>query len=509
MSTNQDSTRSWTSSSDSSSWDGEYNDKDIELDEESDGDGIVFEELDEFEQWLFNANRHDNIQLEKWRKYFNPALTMDQIRTSDRLRRMPSISSITEDFDYVDIFKKNEQLMKTWKLENSPLRNIWKERDLNLRIDVLNTVDKGLIGFNFFNEIIRRHLRLLEPNPSKKLLRRFQNDRNHTFINDNGSFYEKYCFTIPALFLQHHLQTLQNEHLDFHVVCQGFKFESVKNVLGYEQRYNVYAEQLELMAVRNYDKQIQAMVTSETVRRIRQNPIDSQRYTIRRICFWINTKDHVFVVCWDEYAVPTVVQHMLSIIDNMYPESMVEIDQLREAFEKAIRLIEKEESYTSDTDSVVSDQSNQIYYIKFQWYNLDWTRHVPFEKDFICVSFMARCTLYLSMFEGAIFNFKFDKKLYENKPLLEHLQMVYRQFEIDLYCFTRDRVNKGYIVLFPSTLNTRYLEVNQITLMTMDVHGNCKEYRYYGIKYRFKSVDWKPPTRDEDFGCYISSAASL
>ena len=87
--------------------------------------------------------------------------------------------------------------------------------------------------------------------------------------------------------------------------------------------------------------------------------------------------------------------------------------------------------------------------------------------------------------------------------------MPNRQFEIDIYLFTRDRVNKKYIVLFPSTLNTRYLEVNQVTLMTMDVHGNCKEYHYHGIKFKFKSVDWKPPPQSEDSGCYISSAASF
>ena len=118
------------------------------------------------------------------------------------------------------------------------------------------------------------------------------------------------------------------------------------------------------MDAMNYDKQIQAILKSKTVGHILRNPIDSKRYTIRRICFWINTNDHVFVVCWDEYAIPSYSQHTLSIIDNMHPESMVDKDQLRKAFEKAIRLIEgKGESSTSDTDSFASDQSEQIEYI--------------------------------------------------------------------------------------------------------------------------------------------------
>ena len=158
MSTKQDNTSSLKSNSDSSSWDSEDNDKDIKLDEESDDDGIAFEECDECKKWLVNATRNDNIQVKKWKQYFHPALTMDQIRTSDRLRNAQSIASITDGFDYKDLFEKNEQLMETWKQENTSKRNIWKERENNLCIDVLNTTDKGLIGYNFFNENIRQHL---------------------------------------------------------------------------------------------------------------------------------------------------------------------------------------------------------------------------------------------------------------------------------------------------------------------------------------------------------------
>ena len=473
-------------------------------DNDNDNEEIAFEEEDDYDKWEFNMIRQDDVQFKKWVKYFRPRLTMDQIRTSDMLRVMPNVYSLTKHLDYIVLFQKNEQLMKTWK-EEKKQRNIWKGRRVNLYIDVLNTIDDGIIGFNFFNENIRRTLQLLGQNPSKRALKKFQEEANVPFMT-SGGFYGKYAHTIPALFLHHHLQMLRNEHIDFHVVCQGFKFKGHRNLIGYEQYYNTSSSEYDLISTMNYDEQIQRMLNSKTVKSIRQNPIDVKRHTIRRICFWMQTEAHVFIVCWDEFAIPNCFHHVLSIIDNLYPESMIEEDLFCRAFEKAIRLVEgKEEKNASDSDG--SDQSEETVFI--QWFNTNWTWLVPVEKDFICVSFMARCTLYLSMFEGALLERTIIPKLVDNQPLLEHLQMIYRQFELDVYHFTSHKVAQGYIILFPSTLNTQYLEVNQITLMTMDAHGNCKEYRYHGMKYKFKSVDWKPPSQGEDFGCYISSAASL
>ena len=119
-------------------------------------------------------------------------------------------------------------------------------------------------------------------------------------------------------------------------------------------------------------------------------------------------------------------------------------------------------------------------------------------NDFLCVSYMTRCTLILSMFEGLFFDFSIKRT---DKEKIGELRLVYRQFEIDTFEFMTKMINKGHIVLFSSSLDAKFVDINEICLAVMDQKGICKFYRYAGPKKKYVTGDLS----DVQPVCLISS----
>ena len=422
-------------------------------------------------KWKLKAIQNDQQQMKKWNKYFEISKTEEQKQMSKQLEDDPIQTTVTH-IDYTKIIPRQDQNIEAWlKKDKSHNEVIGDDVDhcnmitfLQHQFDPTTLSSKTIIkGFDPFS------------NPSNT-----QNSEvSKTFLTEQGSVYFWNAEVISALFLQHHLVTLDNPNIDFHVICTGYGFKDQNFMWGYFSE--VHYDEVFRTETDNYEMMANLLIDSEALKSIRRRKLSKD---LRRICIWLCTKGHVFMLCWDEYKQNDSFHHVLSICDNMNErDSPLDHASFRSGIELA--LLNKK---------IVQDVYDDLV----------WMRK-PFKKDdiylridFLCVSFMARCTLYFSMFE-AIF---FTEALWESdREKIGDLKLMYRQFEIDTFEFMSKMINKGHIVMFPPEFDAKFVNINAASLVVMEKKGVCTSYHYAGVEKKFttKKIKDVRPT------CVVSS----
>jgi hypothetical protein len=439
--------------------------------------------------WFASARRNDKKQKQKWDAYFDMKMTPEQLEYAKNLQHR-TVSSMSGLIDYIGILKEQNSLITQWA-GKTPDNIDTKEDDRRMTLRTLSSSGrlKGFFPFSSVNDgIDEKH----DPEPSSdpleailKRLQRLSTRKAHsTFLTEEGGLLKMHAHSIPALFIRPHLAALTNPNIDFHVLCHGFRFTAEQEEWGWSTVYNLMSEEFEEKPVRNEYELAALLLDSPALKKIRGT---STPKTLRRICIWLQTKEHVAMFCWDEYRLSSGRVHEFALCDNLGARtSFLDHQSFRYGFERALT----ERSIALDDEKDWSTHAFDPDYMKVQ-------------DDFLCTSYMARYTLISSMFEALLFAKTATQRKYAALDL-GGLKMVYRQFEHDLFDFMKTKTKEKKIVLLSPSLDASFVDVNAISLVAMDVNGACASYFYAGSTRKFVA---RNASGGPERGCAISSRA--
>ena len=439
-----------------------------------------------FENWKHESEVNDQVMLVKWKAYFNPDKITSEIGDVIEALSRTTIRGYTRGMiNYTKSRRVQAENITRW---SSAKRGEVIPDNNQFQFNTTLMSEGRLMGFDFFQaDVLDTDAPSISPAgvldirtpPWITRLKhsRVKSHENGSLIAEDGGFSTQHAHTIPALFLRHHLRSLQNPHIELHVLCHGFKYtETDMQTWGYDYTH--------MAAVDNYRDMLRLLFHSDDLNQIRQNVITTP---IRRILIWMMLNEHVALFCWDEFKEHNHWKHAICLYDNLDP-SFLDIDELQTAFIKVHNDIT---GSPIDKDHVFCTGLHDDGYGLFE-----------LSKDFVCVSFMARCTLYLGMFESAVT--ALDRLVLSDERILEILRAVYTKFETDLHSFVETRTKSGDIILFPAALDSKFLNINSIRLVTLNSHsGVIREHVYYGMKNGFGLID-DVADDDASTGCFRS-----
>lgn len=432
----------------SEQWDSDSSDQDSTDSGESREESSV-------QEWELKALENDKQQLKKWLRYFDMAKTEEQESMSKKLEET-TIENTTPYIDYMKVIPAQNKNIEVWLGNNTDNREIkhYKSCMLN-RVLFSRATLKGFFPFLGFD---------ISDFSDQNTTHSQEDVINRTFLAGDGGMINLHSHTIPALFIQNHLISLQNPSMEFHVLCHGFHFSIENWEWGWEWGWDEYTRKFEDHQSSNHRYFAAALLDSEALKKIRSRTFSKD---LRRICIWLQTRSHVCMLCWDEYRERKQSRHFFHVCDNMDTRySYLEFEDFKEGFEDA--LMERE---------IVQD-STELYWGFGPLHQPD----MIMDEDFLCVSFMTRYTLILSMFEG----FFVDAGIWRSfRGKIGDLKMIYRQFEIDIFEFITEMTNKGNIVLFTPELDAKFMNINSMSLVVMGKHGICASYHYAGVEKKF------------------------
>jgi hypothetical protein len=412
---------------------------------------MPFDPMDPFDQWLEAAFMRDDVQMHRWTRYFKirDKMTSRDIQVAKRLENGP----IALGFAYDEPIAMMNQTILEWKGRSES--NVDMEEDQE-RMEWRTLSDSGgLKGFFPFNV----------PMPDSDSESEHDAPQVFSFLERDGGLSTLHAHVIPALFIQNHLAALKNPAMDFHVMCHGFRYRMGKNELwGWTLSPDWYGE---LVPVRssNEHKLALSLLDSQEFQNILTQPSTK---SVRRICIWLMIRGHVAMLCWDEYRLPDETHHIFAICDNL-------IDGGGELNYKNFML--GFETALEERHIAVGEPR--------QWNNSACCPYqMKVEHDFLCSSFMARYTVMLSVFES-FFYLNYDARGKFADLAMGEIKWVYRNFEIDLFCFITDMAAVQKIVLFSPSLDAAFLNIDSVSLVVMDVNGSCTSYKYDGKAREF------------------------
>ena len=337
-------------------------------------------------------------------------------------------------------------------------------------------------------------------------------------ISKEGDFYGRYAHVLPALVLNRFIKEKEVSfpHIQTSVICHGFDY------IGEDAWWNSDKTP-------NYkdcaDKMVENLIKSEAFREVlkkwyKVEMLDAngqcgpgatfelswnEAVKVRRLCIWLTTTIHVFVVVWEKHDDLDFIYTMDNDEDNpTYREYFIK------SFGKALKSIGNGKlslRKQRDDDDFVSLKLPE---------SLVSVYAVPVEGPLACVSFMARCTALLCTFDDY-------KKLYdilniESLASIEELATVYRCFEDSLFDLFEREKRKNRCLWLPIDLNCKFLNIEKVHLMSVDYNkkgleivSDAQRMCYNGVKHipmedpPGKSGPWVPLDPETPGGCACSS----
>jgi len=431
-------------------------------DEDDEGD-----ELNEkFSLWFTGAQLHDTTQLRKWNKYFNdnPRIKGKRLKDFDIQHIISRVA-----VDYRPVYTEQHVLVDEWckKTENTTQN---EQSMLNFKTFKTSNTLKGI---DFLKEKI----------DSETDTSAIANPHG-TMIQGDGGFVIKYSHTIPALFLRDAFRRSNNSNMEFHVLCHGFKFE--EGMFEWDWSYaNTPSGEKGGQESDNSEYFATLLLNSDDLRSIRAGPVEKN---LRRICIWLQVHEHVMLLCWDEFRVPTFFRHYFTIYCNMGGET-TNTGSIKKGLEKVFR-----------KNGILDEEEEMRFDVRYSYEGIFRTK-----IDFACVSAMARSGLVLSWFESLNFNVMLDGQLKDKRTTTKAFYLMrdnYALFEEHLFEFVSEKSKGGHMILFPPSLNAHFINVLNVSLIAMDVEGRCTEYVYFGDKHKFQTKNFVPPKQEAR--CVIS-----
>jgi hypothetical protein len=184
---------------------------------------------------------------------------------------------------------------------------------------------------------------------------------------------------------------------------------------------------------------------------------------IRRVCVWLMMPGHVFMVVWEKGENYDVVYFADNIRENAWRSRFLY------AF---VRKISGFRLHKPNNVTVMDRFSESIFS----------GTEVQITPDMMCVSFMARCTVYLSSM--CVFLDKGQLKCILNSADIYFHKKAYAQFEERLYTRLLENLvpaepakfgDAGKCVWLPVSMNQRFVNINDVKLICFDAMKGAPE----------------------------------
>ena len=275
-------------------------------------------------------------------------------------------------------------------------------------------------------------------------------------MTENGGFHARYCHVLPALMLKQFIEDNQGK-VKTTVICMGFGYKIAERWWG--KSVNVPVK-----AIAGW------VVHSEAFKNFSTLDYSS---TVRRLCIWILQKKHVFMVVWEQGSASDVIYFADNLEDNPFRKEFMTV------FARRIKNLRSK-------DCDLMERFDRSIFSCMD---------VKCSRDFACVSFMARCTAYLSTME--IYNDKSALKCIMYNADVKFHKEVYLSFESALFsCLNRYIIGDGttshpggMCVWFPASMNQRFVNINDVCLKVFDPKieepENACTLRFSGMGHMF------------------------
>ena len=344
--------------------------------------------------------------------------------------------------DYVEIKRDYDTIVRVPPVTEDDKLNVFKPIYLNHSL-------KGYTFFPYIND------------ETKAILKQPLNP----IVKANGSIVTPYAHFLPCLLVQTVLPQIKSTHIDMHIICRG-----VENTM-------------------NVTEDVDEFIDSEAFLTASQTPLVHRR--MRRICIWIKTLMHVYVIVWDSISLSEdgdteMVYHRCFSCNSASNErSLKTLKNLTGLLQERIGATVRNLGNIVD-NSIVRTVSGGM----------------------MCTSFMARCTQYLSMVANV------PKSLSLIRLGVSYLTegnnieaMVYRIFEYHLYTLVKEHTKAGNIVLFaPERVYPFYINANDVKLVVlMPSSGQVYPVNYIDNMHGFQMEPIVNRERFRGSTCVVSS----
>jgi hypothetical protein len=254
-----------------------------------------------------------------------------------------------------------------------------------------------------------------------------------------GGIDQYYSHIIPALLINQllpALSALADNLVETHVLCIGNGFNP-DEVWWFD--YAVPPD--------DYDKWVGYVVGviftstafTKVLQHVQRNFDSNDRKIVRRVCIWLKVYGHVWMLVMEV----TERETFCFAVDNLHKSDF------RDAFVSAFAAKIKPQKTARQAVASVPRIG---------------TQQVPLTSDLMCVSFMARCTVYLSMVNSSIQ--QTSVKLFADETGITLELAAYIEFEKGLFDFMRNTLNSGKTVWL-SPIRDCFVNIADICLMTV------------------------------------------
>ena len=352
------------------------------------------------------------------------------------------------------------------------------------------------------------------------------------FVQRDGAIDAYFAHLLPALMINNVMKAISSyagNYVETRVLCQGTA--GFKNRWWYGKLSNGNVRQTSIDIV---DHIIISPAFGDVLRELSGwVPIDGKN--VFRLCIWIIVPEHVFMLVWEThfsvggsiessicFAVDNLTSNSKDVAEDLRSLVLVRecvvdqfISKLNEYIEKSRNgeiegLVSELEKLSLKENKIISDGKNikddaAIEHVKIESLP-SITKPLGFEdvpqgRDMVCVSFMARCTLYLSMVNDCRFMFLVGHFSYATG--LDFERECYRAFQFHLKLFIESADREGRLVLF-HPVNHPFVDISKICLVTIesDIEHPLKSriyYQYQGSGYGFVPIGTgdNPPRHGE------------
>lgn len=321
----------------------------------------------------------------------------------------------------------------------------------------------------------------------------FRSDKTATsfpLMSETGRFGFYHAHVLPALIINQFLKVttvLARGTIETHVLCQG----------------NGYASSYKWWELSDADitrkkitwaglivKWLLSSLAFQAKLRVMGNKIFNSGVKVKRLCVWLMKPLHVFMIVWevsllgDDRGVSSVCYH----IDNLEKNDVR--DEILQIFVVKINRI-----VTEFTTSKQPDNDRVIRPV-----------HVPIVPDMMCVSFMARSTVYLSMIHSTAM--APTVILFHKAIGLENERATYNSFNNKLIEFIQMCVRDGSMVWI-SPICAAFVDIQDIHLVKVsrgNENSRHDHYVYAGARRGFVPLgDTDSVDIEDEMQCTISS----
>ena len=270
-------------------------------------------------------------------------------------------------------------------------------------------------------------------------------------MTSSAAFPMRYAHVLPALMISNFMKRTQNDKVDMTVLCRGY---------GFEEEEKWWTEDTSATA----DDAAKCVVESEAFQSCVRTP---RTKPIKRICVWMLCIGHVFMVVWEQGDCHDSVYFS----DNAVGDRS--IDSFRNDFLQKFR----------DRLSPHRSKANNVLKGDFLERSIFSTSQIQIQPDLMCVSFMARSTVYLNTMDDFLgrdaLGFIVELVSVRNQA------SRYLKFEKALAEFLTARLmREGLCVWLPEVMKNKFVNISDICLLVFDptIEGgleNANRYEYF------------------------------